>query len=254
MLEAQGFKVDTVRRANDQQPRGIVVRQDPSAGTKVQKGETILLTVSDGAGTAKVPDVEGDSFEDAQTAIQAKGLKVERREEASDTVAPGIVTRTDPPAGTRVDKGATTVVVFVSAGPGAGERAGRRGQSTRSTATQTLNSAGFRVVKATQPSSTVPAGDVISTSPAAGNPAPRGSTVTIIVSTGPETATVPDVVGDSQSNATDELTSAGFDVTVVLVPSTAGEQWQGDRAEPGQRDDREQGIDRRHHRRHRPGR
>ena len=72
MLEAQGFKVDTVRKANDQQPRGIVVRQDPSAGTKVQKGETILLTVSDGAGTAKVPDVAGDSFEDAQTGSRAR--------------------------------------------------------------------------------------------------------------------------------------------------------------------------------------
>ena len=219
LLEAQGFKVDIVRRANDQQPRGIVVRQDPSGGTKVEKGETILLTVSDGAGTAKIPDVAGDSFEDAQAAIESKGLKSARQEEASDTVAPGIVTRTDPPAGTRVDKGTTTVTVFVSAGPAPVNVPNVEGMD-QVAATQNLNSAGFRVLKATQSSSTTNAGDVISTSPAAGNPAPRGSTVTINVSTGPETASVPNVIGDSQSNATDELTSAGFDVTVVLVPST----------------------------------
>ena len=219
LLEAQGFKVDVVRRANDQQPKGIVVRQDPSAGTKVQKGETILLTVSDGAGTAKVPNVAGDSFENAQSAIQAKGLKVERRDEASDTVAPGIVTRTDPPGGTRVDKSATTVVVFVSAGPAPVNVPNVEGVD-QVAATQTLNSAGFRVVKATQASSSTPSGDVISTSPGAGNPAPRGSTVTINVSTGPETANVPNVVGQSQGNATSQLTSAGFNVTVVQVPST----------------------------------
>ncbi len=219
LLEAQGFGVDVVRRANDQQPRGIVVRQDPSGGTKVEKGETILLTVSDGAGTAKVPNVEGDTFEDAQAQIEARGLKVERREEASDTVAPGIVTRTDPGAGVRVDKGSTTVAVYVSAGPAPVNVPNVDGQD-QVEATQTLNSAGFRVMKETQPSSTISAGDVISTTPAAGNPAPRGSTVTITVSSGPETATVPNVIGDTQSNATDELTNAGFDVTVVEVPST----------------------------------
>jgi beta-lactam-binding protein with PASTA domain/tRNA A-37 threonylcarbamoyl transferase component Bud32 len=220
LLEAQGFEVDIVRRANDTVPRGIVVRQDPSGGTKVEEGETILLTVSDGAGTAKVPDVEGDPFEDAQSAIQSRGLKVERRDEASDTVAPGIVTRTDPPAGTRVDKGTGTVVVFVSIGPAPVNVPNVEGED-QVDATQTLNSAGFRVLKETQPSSTVAAGSVISTSPAAGTPAPRGSTVTINVSSGPETATVPNVVGDTQSDATDELTNAGFDVTVVQVPSTA---------------------------------
>ena len=231
LLEAQGFQVDIVRRPNDTVAPGIVVRQDPAGGTKLEKGETILLTVSDGAGTAKVPNVEGDTFEDAQAQIEARGLKVERHEEASDTVAPGLVTRTDPGAGVRVDKGTTTVAVYVSAGPAPVNVPNVEGQD-QVEATQTLNSAGFRVRKETQPSSTVAAGDVISTTPAAGNPAPRGSTVTINVSTGPETATVPNVVGDTQSSATDELTNAGFDVTVVSVLVHRREQRPGDHPEP----------------------
>jgi serine/threonine-protein kinase len=61
---------------------------------------------------------------------------------------------------------------------------------------------------------------VIGTNPAAGTPLPRGATVTIIVSSGPDEAEVPDVLGESQSQATETLTDAGFDVQVVQVPSS----------------------------------
>jgi beta-lactam-binding protein with PASTA domain/tRNA A-37 threonylcarbamoyl transferase component Bud32 len=222
LLEDQGFEVDVVRRANDQAARGVVVRQDPGGGTKVDEGETILLTVSDGAGTVQVPNVEGQPFDDAQSELESRQLKVQRQEEASDTVNAGLVTRTDPPAGARVDKGSTTVV-FVSAGPAPVNVPSVAGMD-QVEATQTLNGAGFRVMKESEPSSAVPSGDVIGTSPAAGTPVPRGGTVTIIVSTGPEAANVPDVVGDDQSAATETLTNAGFDVTVVQVPSTAPNQ------------------------------
>jgi serine/threonine-protein kinase len=87
-------------------------------------------------------------------------------------------------------------------------------------ATQTLNDAGLKVSKTTQPSSTVAAGSVISTSPAAGVQAPRGSTVTMVVSTGPQQVDVPNVIGKTQSDATSTLTAAAFDVRVVQVPST----------------------------------
>ena len=44
---------------------------------------------------------------------------------------------------------------------------------------------------------TVPSGDVISTTPASGAQAPFGSAVTVTVSTGPPTTTVPNVIGDT---------------------------------------------------------
>jgi serine/threonine-protein kinase len=86
-------------------------------------------------------------------------------------------------------------------------------------ATQQLSQAGFDVSKTNQASSSVDAGNVISTNPTAGSPAPKGSAVTIFVSTGPEQAKVPNVVGQTQSAATNTLTDAGFNVTVVQVPS-----------------------------------
>ncbi len=109
-------KVTVVRRANDQFAQGLVVRQDPSAGTKVGQDENILLTVSDGAGSVKVPDVVGETFEDAATTLQAKGLNAVRVDEASDSVPLGQVISTNPPADATVKRN-SDVQVFVSAGP-----------------------------------------------------------------------------------------------------------------------------------------
>ncbi|MGZ4690021.1 MAG: Stk1 family PASTA domain-containing Ser/Thr kinase [Acidimicrobiia bacterium] len=221
-LKAKKLAVTVQRRANDTVPKGIVVRQDPTKGTKVDEGENVLLTVSDGAGSVKVPDVTGQTFEDAQSTLLAKGLKAERREEASDSVGVGLVTRTDPPAGATQNRDGT-VVVFVSAGPAPVNVPNVEGMD-QVEATQTLNNAAFKVQKSTAPNNTVPAGSVISTTPAAGTAAPRGSVVTINVSTGPDQVNVPNVSNPSspmtQAQATNTLTNAGLDVRVVFVPSS----------------------------------
>ena len=56
---------------------------------------------------------------------------------------------------------------------------------------------------------------MISTSPASGGQAPYGSAVTVNVSTGPPTTTVPDVMGDSVQQATAALQQAGLSVVGV---------------------------------------
>lgn len=219
LLEAQGLEVTVDRRPNDTVDKGFVVRQDPSAGTKVGEGENVVLTVSDGAGSVKVPDVTGKTFEEAQTALEAKGLSASRQDEASDSVTLGDVTRTNPPPGATEDRG-SVVQVFVSAGPAPVNVPNVAGQD-QVDAAQTLTDAGFKFAKASQPSGSVPAGTVISTSPASGTAAPRGSVVTMNVSTGPEQVSVPNVIGQAQSDATTALTNAGLDVRVVQVPSSS---------------------------------
>jgi serine/threonine-protein kinase len=211
--------VTVVRRPNDQIKEGLVVRQDPSAGTKVNEDENIRLTVSAGAGSVKVPDVVGETFEDASAALQEQGLKAVRQDEASDTVTLGQVTRTDPPANAPVDRD-SNVNVFVSAGPAPVNVPNVIGKD-QVEATQILNDAGLKVQKTNQASSSVPAGSVVGTDPAAGAQAPRGSTVTMFVSTGPDQVNVPNVIGDTQADATSTLTGAAFDVRVVQVPSSA---------------------------------
>jgi eukaryotic-like serine/threonine-protein kinase len=218
-LEAQGFKVTVRHRPNDQMAEGLVVRQDPGAGTKVDKGEAVLLTVSSGAGNVRVPDVEGLTFEAAQAQLTAKGLKAVRKDEASDTVDPGVVIGTNPPSEATVKRN-SEVSVAVSAGP-APVNVPNVANMDQVEATQTLNSAGFRVQKATAASASVPSGSVINSNPAAGTQAPRNSLVTINVSTGPEQVAVPNVIGRTQSDATAALAGAGFNVVVVQVPSSS---------------------------------
>jgi serine/threonine-protein kinase len=80
-----------------------------------------------------------------------------------------------------------------------------------SQAESTLQAKGFNVSVKSDPTSTQPAGTVLSQNPSGGT-APPGSTVTITVSGG--AVTVPSVIGDSQQTASQILTTAGFAVSV----------------------------------------
>jgi hypothetical protein len=86
--------------------------------------------------------------------------------------------------------------------------------ATRSSAESTIQNYGLEVGTVTQQSSnTVAAGRVISQSPGAGNQVSLGTRVSLVISTGaqtPETTTVPDLRGKTQSNAESDLFDAGL--------------------------------------------
>jgi serine/threonine-protein kinase len=76
-------------------------------------------------------------------------------------------------------------------------------------AASTLTDAGFEVVRE-DVESNQPADTVVAQSPAGGETAPRGSTVTVQVSTGPTTSTVPDVIGFDEESARQTIEGSGF--------------------------------------------
>jgi hypothetical protein len=83
-----------------------------------------------------------------------------------------------------------------------------------------LKEAGFKVtVKPTF--SSKPQGTVVGTKPSGGSQADKGSTVTLLVSQGQKQVTVPNVLGLPQSEAVTQLTQAGLNSSVVLVPNAA---------------------------------
>ena len=77
-------------------------------------------------------------------------------------------------------------------------------------AAQTLDDAGFSVQRQDEPSGSVEAGIVISTDPVAGTEAVEGTTVLIVVSAGPATVAVPDVVGATVADAQAAIEEAGL--------------------------------------------
>jgi len=216
LLVGQGFKVKIKPEVTTQAP-GTVVDQNPQDGVLARVGSTVTLSVSAGAQKVKIPKVAGEKADDAERRLSALELIVNRQPQPSDTVPEGIVIGTLPAAGDRVDPNSTVVLVISSghAPVPIPEVAGL----DEIAATSKLTAAGFKVSRTLEPSTTVPEGNVIRTQPGAGTVAAKDTTVVIIVSSGPKQATVPDVVGQSQSAATAALKGAGFVVTVETVTS-----------------------------------
>jgi serine/threonine-protein kinase len=117
MIIAAGLTVGQVtQRADADFAEGIVIEQSPSAGVRVGAEAPVNLVVSTGPELVIVPALTDLSERDATAQLQALGLLVRVQDEYSDTVAPDLVIRTDPVAGTEVQIG-DTVLIVVSLGP-----------------------------------------------------------------------------------------------------------------------------------------
>ena len=218
-LEAEGLEVEIVEEANDQVEAGRVVAQDPEAGEKVDEGSTVTLTVA-ATVLVSVPDVIGLSQDEARAVLEGQGFTVVSDSAESDEAESGTVILQDPGPGAEVEEG-SQVGIVISRGPGEEIVPDVAGESLAS-AQSTLQANGFRIGgPEEESSSSVPAGQVIRTEPSGGSSAPRGSTVTVVVSSGRAQVSVPDVVNQSESNATATLQGKGFEVAVRTrsVPS-----------------------------------
>lgn len=67
-------------------------------------------------GQATIPEFSGRSVDTAREALEPIGLSIEIAQEHSTEIAEGLITRTDPEAGSRVFKN-SAVTIFVSLGP-----------------------------------------------------------------------------------------------------------------------------------------
>lgn len=85
-----------------------------------------------------------------------------------------------------------------------------------------LQEIGFRVAPVSEPSETVRAGLVIRTEPRAGLETEEGAVISIVASSGPSLATVPNVVGSTQQRAATQLRGQGFALEVETANSEAG--------------------------------
>jgi serine/threonine-protein kinase len=218
-IKAAGLVSSVNKGPNERYKKGIVFKQDPSPGTKIDKGGTVTLWVSTGPPKVSVPAVKGESWTKAQADLVNAGLQPVKY------IVPGktadVVTATDPAAGESVPKG-TKVRVNVSSGPQVAAVPSVVGLSIQD-ATAKLNAAGFNP----NPSfvdSTAPQGQVVSQSPAPGTSEPQGTSVKLSVSNGPPKVTVPDVVGYTSQQAVSTLEAAGFHVTQQTVATDASQQ------------------------------
>jgi beta-lactam-binding protein with PASTA domain/tRNA A-37 threonylcarbamoyl transferase component Bud32 len=160
----------------------------------------------------------GEQLDIARAQLQNAGFHVSWNYERNSHPY-GYVIGESPNGGTKADKG-STVTLTVSNGPGNVTVPPVQGEPLAQ-AKQSLIAAHLKPGAVRyQHSGSVSTGDVISSAPTAGQPLPPGSQVTLIVSSGPATTAVPDVVGQSQSAATAALKGAGFQVSTSTQTSS----------------------------------
>lgn len=110
------FNFQTKEEYNSDYAAGVVIKQGTADGAYVEKGTTIILTVSRGPQMKLVPNVLNFDAASAETELKKYGFIVSIITKPDDTVAKDCVISTDPPAGTEAAKG-STVTVFVCSGP-----------------------------------------------------------------------------------------------------------------------------------------
>ena len=129
-LKAVGLELGNVTSVDSEKDKDRIVAQDPATGTKVKKGTTIGVSVSNGkTAQVEIPTVVGTSSEDAQAQLKALGLNV-TVEEVADNQPAGQVLSIEPSEGSKVEKN-STVKLKVSKGPQAGNN-GNNGNKKKS--------------------------------------------------------------------------------------------------------------------------
>ena len=223
-LRNDGFK-PVVERIRNDQPRDRVIGQDPLPGVRLELGDEVTLTVSDGPGTAAVPDIAaGTPRVQAIARLRATGFRVRERRESSDDVREGLVIRTQQSPGSQLERG-STVTLVISRGPEqvtVPRVVGRQLDDARSD----LEEADLEVDVTREESEDEEPGTVLRQDPEPGSEVDAGTSVTLVVAEEPTQVAIPDVEGQNESEAVAALSGRGLQVDVqdetVTSPSEDG--------------------------------
>jgi eukaryotic-like serine/threonine-protein kinase len=184
-LKDAGFEVEVEREFNEDVRRNEVFEQDPEAGQRLERGETVTITVSRGERQVEVPDLEGQTVGEAQGALADANLELGSVTEEASEAEEGTIVDQDPGPGDQVQPG-SAVNVTVSSGPETVVVPNVVCQDIdEAQAAITGASLGFDVT-GERFSDECPEGTVAEQNPAGGSEVERGTTVRVKESQGPE--------------------------------------------------------------------
>jgi beta-lactam-binding protein with PASTA domain len=229
ILAAHGFTAAIQPRTGSHGGDSRVLAQTPSRGESRPRGSTVVLTLAVGPNgpstvvrpkvllSALIPNVVGLSIQQAISRLGSRfGTKVVPVD--SEVTANRVLTQT-PRAG-EIAPLATVISLMISS------RASVPRVGVPSVvglelgaAEAKLKAAGLSAGVVRESSETIPSGFVIGSSPAAGESAGNGSTVTLTVSTGVPQLVVPSVVGLELGAAEAKLKAVGLSAGVVRESS-----------------------------------
>jgi serine/threonine-protein kinase len=202
-----GLTVTPQQEHDAQVPVGLVIRTEPTAGTRVFKQSEVTVFISLGPKQVLVPESLGLDLEQATKLLESTGLVAGSVSSFYALAEAGQVLAFSKPTGTSLAEG-SVVDLSVSLGPLPDVVGDEFSQ-----ASQTLEALGLTVTSLEVFDDDVSAGRVVSIT-ASSDPLPESGSVTLNVSKGPEFMTLSNVVGETVAAAKNELESLGFTVLV----------------------------------------
>lgn len=183
-LEQAGLRANPRTKEDASAKAGTVIEQSPAAGATVDPGSRVDITVAIAPAPTQstVPNVIGMTRADAEAALQAASLEVLIVENASDSVAEGLVIVQMPAPGTVVVPGSEVAIAVSTGSPGGTEftTVPDVGGMTLDEAEQVLSDAGLNMAPIGVTSTTEAAGKVFAQTPVAGDTIPADSTVIVL--------------------------------------------------------------------------
>jgi serine/threonine-protein kinase len=210
-IHAKGLRAQVVRQYSTTVDETYVFKQDPQPGERIEKGNYVTIFSSLGPPKTDVPSVVGEKLDQALDDLRRANLKPKISRVDANAPQDEVISQR-PTAGASVEQG-QVVTLKVSNGPKPVIVPNVVGSNFDS-ASSALLGGGF-AVRRRDVASEQPKDTVIAQSPDAGTYQPPGSPITLSVSKGPTTSTVPDVTSISQSDAVAQLKASGFRVHIV---------------------------------------
>jgi serine/threonine-protein kinase len=211
-LQANNLKVGSstcgVNDANSTTvPAGQIISQQPARGATATAGTPVNYCVSLGAAQKKLPDttaLNSNTKATVESTLNTNGFThLQDSDQASGTVPAGNVIDLQDGNGKSLAGQAvpvtTQITVVVSTGPGNATVPPELGKSCAQAA-QDLQTAGFQTQNKNQFSNDVQSGNVIGTDPGGNASAAKGSTVTILCSSGASPSPTPSATATGNGN------------------------------------------------------
>ncbi|MFE2518875.1 Stk1 family PASTA domain-containing Ser/Thr kinase [Streptomyces mirabilis] len=205
------LKVSITKKPCENEKTGNVCDQDPKAGVKATKGDTISLVVSTGAPKVAVPSVLGKSLDEAKTILEGDGYQFDVKTKAQEsTETPDTVLDQSLKLGKEVEKGSTITLTIAKAAEKATvpDVTGKSCDEAKAAMTANNLVGNCTQIDVTDPNQ---ADKVVSTVPAIGSSADKNSSVNIQIGKAQaQQKQVPSVFGKTVQQAKQILQQNGF--------------------------------------------
>ena len=190
---AKQYELDIIKggeEASDTVAAGLIIRQDPEAGTPVDKNTTIKYIISTGVGKSVIPDVVNKTLSEAQALLNEEGITlINVTKENSEDIAVGNVISVNPGVGSEVNPSdSVTLVVSTGSATKMVTVPSVSGYS-KAEATSMMENKGLIVSYDTGTTDRVAYGEVMSQSISGGTEVAQGTEITLTINTEPETTT-----------------------------------------------------------------